>query len=81
MREDVATFECARDDACVGDAVAVRRIHAGLHLEHERAERVVGRAARAVDVERAVGRGCEFGEHVEQLVDAEVQRRGGEQHR
>lgn len=31
--EDVAAFECARTDPCVGDPVAVRGIHPGLDLK------------------------------------------------
>ena len=43
VRDAHAPLEAARADAGEGDAVAVRRVHVGLHLEHERRERAVER--------------------------------------
>ena len=65
-----------------GDAVAVRRVHVGLHLEHEarrRGRRAV--AGRALDVGPGPGDGHQVDDGVEQHAHAEVGERRAEEHR
>ncbi len=81
MGQHIAALEGARTHPRVSDPVPVRRIHAGLHLEHEGAERCRRLAPVAVRIESPRRWRSQLGQHVEQLVDAEVERGGGEQHR
>lgn len=79
--QHVTTFERAGTHPGVGDAVAVRGVHPGLHLEHESAERGFDRTNVAVGVALGARRRRQPDQIVQQLVDAEVQCRRGEQHR
>ena len=79
--DDHAALEDARADPDEGEAVAVGDVHAGLHLEHEGAERRVDRAWRTDRVGAGAGRGGEVDEGVQQVADAEVEHGRAEQHR
>ena len=81
MSEHVAALEGPRAHPRVGDPIAVRGVHPGLDLEHERAESRIDRAQIAVDVELPGRRRREPHQRVQQLVHPEVQRRRGEQDR
>ena len=61
--------------------VAVRRVHVGLDLEHERRERVVELAGGAVDVEPGRRRRRQVDDAVEQQADPEVGERRADEHR
>ena len=81
VRHPHAALKPAGADPYERDAVTVARVHVGLHLEHERGERLVHRPQRAVvDRPRLRGR-RKLAQHVQQQPDAEVPRRGAEQHR
>ena len=70
-----------RADAHERDAVAVRGVHVGLHLEHERRERRVEVAGLAVHVVARRRRRREVDDGVEQQAHAEVGERRAEEHR
>ena len=78
---DHAPLEAAGADAGEGDAVAVRRVHVGLDLEHERRERRVERARLAVDRRAAATARGEVDDGVEQHAHAEVGQRRPDEHR
>ena len=68
-----AALEDARADADEGEPVAVGGVHAGLHLEHEGAERVGRARAAPPSASGAPRRGREVDQGVEQRADAEVE--------
>ena len=81
--DDHAALEAPGADPDEGDAVAVGRVHVGLHLEHER-RRTARRAARGSPVDVGRGRratGARSTTRVEQQAHAEVGERRAEEHR
>ena len=80
--DDHAPLEAARAHPEERDAVAVGRVHVGLHLEHEARERGVERRGACRRRRRAgVGDGRQVDDGVEQQADAEVGQRGAEERR
>src|SRR5699024_12571537 len=66
-------FEHAGADADEGETVAMVRVHSGVDLEHESGERSIDETGVIVLVLPCLGSGGEGDEHVEKLVDAEIE--------
>ena len=79
--EPHAALEVARGDAHEGDAVAVRRVHVGLDLEHHAAELGLVGLHQALHRRARRRRRREVDQRVEHLLDAEIVDRRAEEHR
>ena len=80
MGHDHAALEAARADAGEGDAVAVRGVHARLHLEDVGREGLVEGALGALLVDPHDGRGRGAHDEVEQVPHTDVEHGGAEEH-
>ena len=81
MDQDHAALEHAGADAHEGDAVAVRGVHVGLHLEHEPGERRLQRARAAIPSDPRRRRRGKVDDGIEQQAYTEVGDRRAKEHR